>query len=244
MAVGVAAFFAFPVLGMTASGPRGAPLVQTLAAVFPAVSPMQFGSVMLIGGIFLGMTSHLICLAISQSDSRLRCPCCRRMRMNVALALATEHCDACGRPVPFERPLHGKAEPPPRPATADDPRLPSIDEFRWNLAKYHQHWVFVVALPTLVILLASLGLVVAVLASRMEPPPAPRVRLVGIEWWLAAASIVSPPLLYATVALCRWRRPQLLTCPCCRRALFQRQNVVIASRHCGRCGTRVLRDEV
>jgi hypothetical protein len=232
LAAGFISLFASPALGIAASRSLRAPLVQVMAAVFPVVTSQQIGDAMLAGGIMVGFAACLLCLTICQSDARVRCPHCRQPRMNAALALATEHCETCGRPVPFERSLNVKSDPPPTPATADDPRLPSVDDFLRDFRRYIWYFLYVVVYPTLAILLVSIVLVMSVLVIRAEPPPAPRAPIVGVERWLAVASMVSPPLLYAVVALCRWRRPSLLTCPHCRSALIQKRNVVIASRHC------------
>jgi hypothetical protein len=233
----------FLALGMIVAGPRGAPIVQSVATVMPYVSQQHIRDAMLAGGILLAFGIFLSCLILSQSDPRVRCPHCRHPRMNTKLALATEHCETCGRPVPFERPLNVEPEAP-RAATSDDPKLPTVYEYRLDLRRYFRYSVFVLFLPTIFFLLASVWLVLGVIMYRREPPPAPRVPVTRVEMWLAIACMASPPLLYAVVALARWRRPSLLTCRRCRRALIARRNEVIASRHCPRCHGRVLRDAV
>ena len=227
---------------MIIAGPRGAALVRVAAAMFPAVSAQQISSALFFGGLLLGFVANFGCLALCQSDPRVRCPYCRNQRINARLALATEHCEHCGRPVPFQRPLN-EVPGPLRATTPDDPKLPSVDEFRLDVRKYSHYSIFVVALPTLAIFLASGWLVLGVLLYRSQATPTPRAAN-RAEAWLIVACIVSPPLLYAAAACARWQRLPLLTCRHCRRALISRRNVVIASRHCWRCQARVLRDGV
>jgi hypothetical protein len=66
----------------------------------------------------------------------------------------------------------------------------------------------------------------------------------GVEFTVAAvpaavSAVVVLPLLAWTFVL---RRDQRLQCPACGRWLFAIGYVTIATRHCGRCGERILGD--
>jgi uncharacterized protein (DUF983 family) len=211
-------------------------------AQVPAFSGWLAGDVAFGGGLLSGFAAFLICVAISGTNPRSRCPHCRHPRLNAALAMATEHCENCGQSVPFDRPLDAVVIEGPTPATPDNPKLPAVADFLQAWQAYVRYSFRVIAYPTIAIMFVSMALVLAVLVNRTPAAGIPRPARDFVAW-LIFGSMFSPPMLYAVVATCRWRRPELLSCPHCRKPLMQLRQVVVASRHCGHCGGRVLRQE-
>jgi len=117
-----------------------------------------------------------------------------------------------------------------------------LADFRAAMRDFNR-WLIVLVLFAFVTPLAGAAVIKmygpplrAWLSASLAPP--------GVEFAVAAvpaaiSAVVVVPLMIWTLALGRNRR---LQCPACGRWLFGIGHVVIATRHCGRCGERIIAD--
>jgi len=209
-----------------------------LQTILPTVDPVNLRIGILGGSIIAAGVTALVCLSLAISNSGVHCCYCRHPRLNEALAIATEHCETCGRHLPFYRPLHGKYETIPTPATTDDRNRPAASAFIGDVVAYFRYLQRVILWPTTGI---GTGCVLLLLALILTSAEQQALRST-IALLLVLVGLL--PTLYLIIAWACWRRPALLTCPHCNRFLVALRSIVIASRHCPHCGCRLLREPV
>jgi hypothetical protein len=209
------------------------PLIQSQVPNVPAAD-VKMGVALTLA--CSGMLLSAICLTLSQSSQQLLCPCCRRPRMLDTLALTSEHCQHCGRYVPFaDSPQPRPKQAPQSTIAACTMKLPSVGEYLQ--ARHHFLWRQLGYRISLTGALLFVGYLIVFLGVQIRGSSA-------IEAWWALTTILAPATIWLIGSFLCWQRSPLLRCYFCRKGLVSGWPIVVATRHCPHCGRRTLAQQV